>query len=66
MFLGDDTIPQYGFYIRALHAMDNLPNRWGLVGLNDGIQNGNILATHWLAHKKLLDQIYLCKNLMVS
>jgi len=57
VFLGDDTIPQYGFMIRAFYAMDKLPNRWGLVGFNDGIQDGNVLATHWLASKRLLGHL---------
>lgn len=54
MFLGDDTIPQPGFLREALAAMEALPDGWGLVALNDGIHNGR-LATHWLAHKKLLE-----------
>jgi hypothetical protein len=54
MFLGDDTIPQPDFLKNALAAMQALPEGWGLVGLNDGHHDGNQLATHWLAHKKLL------------
>lgn len=54
LFLGDDTIPSPGFMNNALKAMDKLPNGWGLVGLNDSKTNGNILATHWLADKRLL------------
>ena len=57
MFLGDDTIPQEGFLVRAIKAMGTLPDGWGLVGLNDGIQNGNVFATHWLASKKLLTHL---------
>jgi len=53
-FLGDDTVPQPGFLLNALTAMKTLPDGWGLVGLNDGHQNGNKLATHWLADKRLL------------
>jgi len=53
-FLGDDTIPQPGFLKNALKAMEGLPDGWGLIGLNDGHQNGNKLATHWLADKRLL------------
>jgi len=59
MFLGDDTIPQDGFLKTAVDYMDSLPQGWGLVGLNDGMQNGELLATHWLAHKNLLDY---CEN----
>lgn len=54
MFLGDDTIPQKDFLKNALTAMELLPDGWGLVGLNDQQQNGNKLATHWLADKRLL------------
>jgi len=54
MFLGDDTIPQPGFMKAAIEAMQQLPDGWGMVGLNDGFHDGNILATHWLASKKLL------------
>ncbi|MCE5317846.1 MAG: hypothetical protein LLG04_10900, partial [Parachlamydia sp.] len=50
----DDTIPQVGFLDRAMEAMKTLPDGWGLVGLNDGKSNGNKLAQHWLADKKLL------------
>ena len=53
-FLGDDTIPQPNFLRNALRAMATLPNGWGLVGLNDQYHNGNKLATHWLADKRLL------------
>ena len=57
LFLGDDTIPQYGFFLRALYKMGKLPDRWGLVGLNDGIQDGKDFATHWLASRKLLEHL---------
>lgn len=53
-FLGDDTVPQEGFLQNALEMMKTLPNGWGLVGLNDQHQDGNKLATHWLADKRLL------------
>ena len=53
-FLGDDVIPQPDFLKNALKAMQTLPDGWGLVGLNDQHQNGNKLATHWLADKRLL------------
>jgi len=60
MFLGDDTIPQRGFLIRAMMEMEKFPDGWGLVGLNDGIHDDSArCATHWLAHKKLLDY---CEN----
>lgn len=54
MFLGDDTIPWKGYLKNALKAMEQLPDGWGLVGLNDQVHDGNNLATHWLAHKDLL------------
>ena len=57
MFLADDTVPQKDFLIRATKGMNNFDGLWGLVGLNDGMQDGNDLATHWLANKKLLDYL---------
>ena len=54
MFLGDDTIPQEGFLKNAVKEIDNLPDKWGMIGLNDQHQNGEKVATHWLCHKKLL------------
>jgi len=54
LFLGDDTIPCPNFADNALKAMNKLPDGWGLVGLNDGVTNGSIAATHWLADKRLL------------
>lgn len=57
MFLGDDTIPERGFLVRAYKHMGNLPGGWGLVGLNDGRTNGDIYATHWLASKALLNYL---------
>ena len=57
MFLGDDTVPQPGFMSNAVKAMNRFQDFWGLVGLNDGIQDGERCATHWLAHKKLLDYL---------
>lgn len=59
MFLGDDTIPQENFLKIAIDKMAEFEGGWGLVGLNDQMRDGNILATHWLAHKKLLDY---CEN----
>ncbi|HEA65449.1 MAG TPA: hypothetical protein ENI07_01310 [Desulfobacterales bacterium] len=54
MFLGDDTIPREGYMDGALKAMATLPDGWGLVGLNDQLNDGELLATHWLADKRLL------------
>lgn len=55
MFLGDDTIPQPGFMEEAVKQIDNLPDYWGMIGLNDQHWDGNILATHWLCHKSMLE-----------
>jgi hypothetical protein len=55
MFLGDDTIPQPAFLFNALKCMKYFREGWGLVGLNDGFFAENGTATHWLAHKKLLE-----------
>lgn len=58
MFLGDDTVPQPGFLKEALSVMGEFEDGWGLVGLNDGTvlcDMPGVPATHWLAHKKLLD-----------
>jgi GT2 family glycosyltransferase len=52
MFLGDDTVPLKGFDTESVKEMEKL--EWGLVGLNDMATQK---ATHWLAHKKLLDEI---------
>jgi glycosyltransferase involved in cell wall biosynthesis len=55
MFLGDDTIPQKDFLYHAMVAMHkNFPELDGLVGLNDTLWPDGMLATHWLASKKLL------------
>ena len=55
MFLGDDVLPQPNFLVLALEAMDNLPDKWGLVGLDDMHRDPRAAPTHWLAHKKLLE-----------
>ena len=57
MFLGDDTIPQKDFLKEALKVMETLPDGWGLAALEDGIQDPNRIATHWLASKRLLPLI---------
>jgi len=56
-FLGDDTIPMSGMLQKADEAMNYLPDKWGMVGLNDGYWNGNELATHWICHKKFLPHL---------
>ncbi len=55
MFLGDDTIPQPGFLVAALKAMESLPDGWGVVGLNT-TPGGNDHA-HWLADKRILEHL---------
>ncbi len=52
-FLGDDCVPLPDFLLKAVLAMETLPDGWGLVGLNDQF-HGPELATHWLADKRLL------------
>lgn len=52
MFLTDGALPQPGFLINALAAMERLPDGRGLVALNDGVWNGT-RAVCWLAHKSL-------------
>jgi len=54
MFIADDIIPQEGFFENALKAMDLLPDKWGMVGLNDQFHDGWKLATHWLISKKMI------------
>lgn len=58
MFLGDDTLPEDGFLEEAVNAVSLLPEfdlyKWGMVGLNDEIHDGNQLATHWMCHKNVL------------
>ena len=56
-FLGDDTIPQEDFLRNALAAMAQLPDGWGLVGLNDLYHTETGPFTHWLADKRLLDHL---------
>ena len=59
MFLGDDTIPKAGFLKESLKVMRTFPDGWGLVGLNveQEKDDDDRPATHWLAHKKLLDHL---------
>ncbi len=54
MFLGDDTEVEQDCIRNAYDTMQTFPDNWGLVGLNDHHHEGANLATHWLAHKKLL------------
>ena len=54
MFLGDDTVPEEGFMANAVAKINDLPDGWGLIGLNDGHWDGSKIATHWLAHKNML------------
>jgi hypothetical protein len=55
-FLADDVVVQPDFLLNALIAMEKLPDQWGLVGLNDE-HHGAEVATHWLAHKRLLPHL---------
>ena len=54
-FMADDTTMEPWCLNEAIHVMDQFPEGWGLVGLNDG--TGRQLPTHWLAHKRLLDHL---------
>jgi GT2 family glycosyltransferase len=54
MFLGDDTIPKNDFLKNALNKSKELPDGWGMVGLNDGIHMDNF-STHWMCHKNMLE-----------
>ena len=59
MFLGDDTVPQKNFLKYALETMSELPDGWGVVGLNTQdirLDFGNELA-HWMADKRMLNFI---------
>lgn len=56
LFLGDDTIPQPNFLDEAWSKMGTFDDGIGLVALNDGTGR-KLLATHWLASKKLLPLI---------
>lgn len=57
LFLGDDTVPQKDFLKNALESRERLPEKWGLVGLNDRYLDGRFVATHWLADKRLLTEV---------
>lgn len=52
LFLGDDTEIQPGAVEAAMAKMAELPDGWGLVGLNT--KAGKPFA-HWLAHRNILD-----------
>jgi hypothetical protein len=56
-FIGDDTEPQPGFLLEAWKKIKRFPEKCGLVGFNDEFHDGNDLATHFLAHKKLLAKL---------
>jgi|2_EtaG_2_1085320.scaffolds.fasta_scaffold00208_40 GT2 family glycosyltransferase len=55
-FLGDDTLPEKNFLKIAFESMEMFDANWGLVGLNDNYDevDGNLNATHWIAHRRLL------------
>ena len=50
-FIGDDTMPKFGFLKHALNAMNKLPDGWGVVGLNSQESRH---AAHFLADKRML------------
>jgi len=45
MSASDDTFPERGWYEAVMTAFDKLPNRSGLVGVNDMHRDGNGLST---------------------
>jgi hypothetical protein len=61
-FIGDDCIPQAGFLKNSLSAATELPDQWGMVGINDNLRllwdksmaNVRRAPAHWIAHKNLL------------
>ena len=53
-FLGDDTIVQAGAFQNAMREMNDLPDGWGVVGLNT--EPGNDHA-HWVADRRILKHI---------
>ncbi len=55
VFLGDDCIPQENWLKEAMRYMSLLKGGWGLVGIND--LSVRRIATHWVAHKKLLPEL---------
>jgi len=50
-FIADDTIPEPGWLLNALKAMNSLPGGWGVVGLNSQESRH---AAHFLADKRML------------
>ena len=54
MFLGDDTVPQENFLKNALREMHDLPDGWGVVGMDSSGENP---CAHWMAHKNMLEHI---------
>lgn len=55
MFLGDDCYPQWLFLENALQKTVDLPDGWGMVGLND--HSSNQAPAHWMAHRELLPHL---------
>ena len=54
LYLGDDTEVTENCIPEAIRVMNTFEDGWGMVGLNDQFHDLKELATHWLAHKKLL------------
>jgi len=54
MFLGDDTRIHPGALRLAIEHMQNLPDGWGVVGLNTIPGNDH---AHWLADRRMLEHI---------
>jgi hypothetical protein len=55
MFLGDDTMPKFGFLRNADLYMSRFPDKYGIVSLNDG--SNPAVASHFYGHKKMLEHL---------
>lgn len=53
-FLGDDCEVEQDCLKNAYEEMRTFPDGFGMIGLNDQHHDGTNIATHWMAHKKLL------------
>lgn len=55
--LADDAVATSGMIDNVLAVMATLPDGWGLVGFNDGIHDGNEIATHWIADQRMINAL---------
>lgn len=54
VFAGDDLVFIGDWWSKALEAHRSILNGYGLVGFNDNHNNGNNIATHYLADRKFI------------